>query len=53
MLVPLSQELDYKKELAEARDEKYGRTQTMEIRRQFDSENEGETTGTGEAVPFV
>lgn len=24
MLVPLSQELDYKKELAEARDEKYG-----------------------------
>ena len=24
MLVPLSQDLDYKKELAEARDEKYG-----------------------------
>lgn len=24
MLIPISQELDYKKELAEARDEKYG-----------------------------
>lgn len=32
MIVPVSHELDYDRELAEARDEKYGRTKCSEIR---------------------